>query len=134
MRIPELRQKLEEEGCSPSNYAIESRESDAYCLMNDGRQWSVFYSERGCDSDPIFTTESETEACEFFLGYMRKQRHWHLIGVFPCESEAKAFEGEVVRCGATSVRNDLPASILGTPQYRVFVTGSDIHLVKAIKR
>jgi hypothetical protein len=134
MTIAELRQKLEEEGCSPSNYAIESRGSDAYCLMHDGKVWSIFYSERGCDSDPIFTTESQPEAFTYFLEFTRTQRHWHLIGVFPTDPEAKEFEHEVVKCGATPVRNDLPAYLLGVPQYRVFVLGRDIHLVKAIRR
>ena len=102
MRVSELQKKLDEEGCAPSNYAIESRGSDAYCLMNDGKQWRVFYSERGCDADPIFTTASESEACGFFLDHMRKQPNWHLIGVCPSELEAKAFEREVERLGAAS--------------------------------
>ncbi|MEK0449745.1 MAG: hypothetical protein RL088_2013 [Verrucomicrobiota bacterium] len=134
MTIAELRQKLEEEGCSPSNYAIESRGSDAYCLMHDGKVWSIFYSERGCDSDPIFTTESQPEACTYFLELMRTQRHWHLVGVFATDAEAREFEQRVVECGAKPVRNDIPARILGVPQYRVFVLGRDIHLVKSIKQ
>jgi len=134
MLIPELRKKLEEEGCAPMNYAIESRGSDAFCLMNDGRKWRVFYSERGWDADPIFTSESEAEACTFFLDHMRKQPNWHLVGVFPSELEAKSFEREVTRLGATPIRNDLPESLMGTPQFRVFVAGRDIHLVRSIKR
>ena len=134
MRISELQEKLDKEGCAASNYAIESRGSDVFCLMSDGRHWRVFYSERGCDADPIFTTESESEACEFFLDHMRKQPNWHLIGVFPSELEARAFEKEVERRGAAPIRNDLPESIMGTPQFRVFVAGRDIHLVRDIKQ
>ena len=134
MQIPELRRKLEEEGCAPMNYAIESRGSDAYCLMNDGRQWRVFYSERGWDADPIFTSDSEADACEFFLDHMRKQPNWHLVAVRPSEMEAKAFEKEIERHGATPIRNDLAESIMGTPQFRVFVAGRDIHLVSHLKR
>ena len=134
MRIHELKQKLVEEGCSPMNYAIESRVSDAYCLTHDGIRWNVFYSERGIDSDPIFSSESESYACEFFLHHMCQQANWHLVGVFASELEAKAFEKEVSRMGATPIRNDLPESMLGTPQFRVFVAGRDIHSVEAIKR
>jgi len=134
MTTAELLQILEEEGCSPTNYAIESRGSDAYCLMHDGTHWRIFYSERGCDSDPIFTTESQPEACAHFLELMRTQRHWHLVGAFPTDAEAREFENQVVRCGAKPVRNDLPAYLLGVPQYRVFVLGRDIHLVNSIKQ
>lgn len=134
MRVADLQKKLEEEGCAPLNYAIESRGSDAYCLMNDGGQWRVFYSERGLDEDPIFTTASESEACEFFLDQMRKQTNWHLVGVFPSELEAELFEKEVERRGATPIRNDLPESIMGIPQFRVFVAGRDIHQVRDIKQ
>jgi hypothetical protein len=134
MRISELQKKLEDEGCSPLSYAIESRGSDVYCLMHDGRQWRVFYTERGCDDDPFFTTESESEACEFFFDYICKQPNWHLVGVFPSELEAKGFENEVARHGATPIRNDFPESMMGIPQFRVFVAGRDIHLVRDIKR
>ena len=134
MEINELRLKLVEEGCSPFNYALESRGSDAFCLLHDGRCWNIFYSERGVDSDPIFSSESESEACEFFLQHMCKQSNWHLVGVFSWELEAKAFEREVIRLGAKPIRNDLPESIFGTPQFRVFVAGRDIHAVEPIKR
>jgi hypothetical protein len=133
MQINELRLKLIEEGCSPLNYALESRGSDAFCLMHDGRCWNIFYSERGVASDPIYSSQSESEACEFFLQHMCKQTNWHLLGVFPTEWAAKEFEKEVIRLGATPIRNDLPESILGTPQFRIFVAGRDIHAVEPIK-
>ncbi|MFO1438519.1 MAG: hypothetical protein U1F81_09355 [Verrucomicrobiaceae bacterium] len=134
MQIEELKRRLEAEGCSPMNYAIESRSSDAYCLMHDGHKWEVFYSERGLDSDPIFSSPSEADACSFFLSHMLKQEHWHLVGVFDSELEAKAYEREVIRLGATPIRNDLPETILGTAKFRVFVAGRDIHLVRNINR
>jgi len=102
--------------------------------MHDGREWRVFYSERGWDADPIFTSESESDACEFFLDHMRKQPNWHLVGVFPSELEASTFGREVERLGARPIRNDLPESMVGAPQFRVFVAGRDIHLVDTIKR
>ena len=134
MRIEDLQKRLEEEGCSPMNYAIGSRSSDAYCLMHDGQKWEVFYSERGSDSDPIFSSQSEAEACSFFLSHMLKQAHWHLVGVFDSELEANAYEREVVRLGAKPIRNDLPETILGTAKFRVFVAGRDLHLVKHTKK
>ena len=115
-------------------YAIESRGSDAHCLMHDGVRWKVFYSERGVDSPPVFSSESESQACEFFLQHLCKQANWHLVGVFDSDLEANAFENEVVGLGATPIRNDLPESILGTPQFRVFVAGRDIHAVESIRR
>jgi hypothetical protein len=134
MQIDELKQKLIESGCSSLNYAIQSRESDAFCLMHDGVRWNIFYSERGVDSASIFSSPFESEACEFFLQHLCKQENWHLVGVFSSESEAKDFESEVVRLGATPLRNDLPESMFGTPQFRVFVAGRDIHAIETIKQ
>jgi hypothetical protein len=134
MHTEELRKKLVEEGCSLSNFAIGARESDAHCLVKDGGEWKVVYSERGLDRETLFTSASEEEACAFFLGLMRKQRHWHLVGSFPTEREAVWFEREVARLGAIPIRNDVPASVAGTTRYRVFVAGYDIHLVMPIVR
>ena len=133
MQIAELKKKLADAGCSPAHYEIGTGGSDVYCLNNDGTKWNIFYTERGTDSEPIFSSESESEACEFFLQHMCKQPNWHLVGVFQTEAEAEAEERKVKRLGAVPIRNDLPESIMGTPQFRIFVAGRDIHYVNPRK-
>jgi hypothetical protein len=56
MNIRELTQRLFEEGCNASLYAVGSRgtASDAFCLTHNGAQWQVYYTERGQDSPPIY--------------------------------------------------------------------------------
>ena len=134
MNLRQLRKRLEEEGCSPLNYAVGSRASDAFCLIRESGIWKVCYSERGRDSDPIFTSASESEACGFFLDHMCRQPNQHLVGTFGSDEEAKTFEAEVARAGARPFRNDVPAAIHGTPRFRVFVAGKDIHIARPLMR
>jgi hypothetical protein len=131
MRVSELRTRLVAEGCNESNFAVLSRGNDAFCLDKKGDEWVVFYSERGCDSDPIFRSKSENEACEFFFNHIIKQQHWHIVGFFKTENEAKELESKLVAIGVQPIRNDIPAyKTANDPRYRVFVDGKDIFKVR----
>ena len=131
MKASELRERLIAEGCNTNNFAVLSRGDDAFCLDKNGNQWIVFYSERGCDSDPIFSSESEEEACEFFFNYVTRQEHWHIVGFFKSETEAKELEGTLAAIGVKPIRNDIPAyKTADDPRYRVFVVGKDIFKVR----
>lgn len=132
MKASELTNKLLAEGCNPQNFSVLSRKQDAYCIDKSGKQWKVFYSERGCDSGPIFTSNNESEACEFFYNLIIKQQHWHLVGFFKDEADAKALEEKLSALGINTIRNDIPAyKTANEPRYRVFVVGKDIFRVKA---
>ncbi|ARD23012.1 SPOR domain-containing protein [Shewanella japonica] len=127
----ELTEKLLAEGCTPESFAVLSRQSDAYCIDKIWGEWAVFYSERGIDSKPIYTSDSETEACEFFYDYILKQEHWHLVGFFKVEAEALELESMLDKIGIHSIRNDIPAfNAPNDPRYRVFVVGKDIFKAK----
>jgi hypothetical protein len=131
MKPSELKKKLIAEGCNENNFAVLSRGNDAFCLDKKGNEWVVFYSERGCDSDPIFRSESENDACDFFFKYVTNQQHCHLVGFFKNESEAKELESKLLSIGVKPIRNDIPAyKTANDPRYRVFVVGKDIFKVR----
>jgi hypothetical protein len=132
MKASELTNQLLAEGCNPQNFSVLSRKQDAYCIDKSGKQWKVFYSERGCDFEPIFTSNNESEACEFFYNLIIKQQHWHLVGFFKDEADAKALKEKLSALGINTIRNDIPAyKTANDPRYRVFVVGNDIFRVKA---
>jgi hypothetical protein len=131
MKASELRKKLIAAGCNESNFSVLSRSNDAFCLDKKGNEWVVFYSERGCDSEPIFSSKSENEACEFFFNHITRQQHWHIVGFFKNEREAKELESKLVAIGVQPIRNDIPAyKTANDPRYRVFVVGKDIFKVR----
>lgn len=131
MKSSELTKKLLEEGCNPHSFAVLSRSHDAYCIDKKGKEWTVFYSERGCDSDPIFRSTSEEEACEFFYQYVINQEHWHIVGFFKDETDAKELEDKLLSIGIKPIRNDIPSyKSANDPRFRVFVVGKDIFKAK----
>jgi len=131
MKASELKGKLIAEGCNGNKFAVLSRGNDACCLDKKGNEWVVFYSERGCDSEPILKSESENEACEFSFNHVVKQKHWPIVGFFKSEKEAKDLESKLVAIGIKPIRNDFPAyKTANDPRYRVFVVGKDIFKVR----
>lgn len=127
MNIKELEKRLEEEGCSKMNYAIEGKGSDVYCLQNHHDTWRIFYTERGVDEAPIFESKSESEACEYFFTFMTtKIRHSHLVGFFISKQEAEALTKKLEENGIPSYRNDIPYNGWKDPRFRIFVVGKDI--------
>ena len=67
MNILELQKKLNEIGVRKSAYSLSGGlPNERYCIENSGRQWSVYYSERGQRTgEKIFTNESK--ACDYLL-------------------------------------------------------------------
>ena len=131
MKASEVRGKLLAEGCSENTFAVRSRGSDVYCLDEIGGTWVVFYTERGQDSEPIFKSKSEDEACQFFYNYIMKLEHWHIVGFFKEEESVKALEAKLLSIGVKPIRNDIPAyKFKDDPRYRVFVVGKDIFKVR----
>lgn len=132
MKATELTDKLLAEGCNPQNFSVLSRRHDAFCLDKTGKQWKVFYSERGCDSDPLFISSDESEACNFFYKLVINQEHWHLVGFFKHQADAKQLENQLLALGINPIRNDITAyKMANDPRYRVFVASKDIFRVKA---
>ena len=133
MNIRELEQRLINEGCNPSSYAVGARggTSDAFCLAFTGTRWEVFYTERGRDSAPIFASGSEAQACEFFFRHIMAMRHDHCVGFFKSEHSAGALEARLRDVGVSSWSDRIPYGGPDDPRYRVFVTGKAIFPARA---
>jgi hypothetical protein len=72
MTVLDLKGILERERFIPSTYSLTGgRHQDAYCLSYERGQWSVYYSERGEETDKV-SFSSEGEACEYLLQKMRR--------------------------------------------------------------
>jgi hypothetical protein len=133
MTASEVLEKLLVEGCNKSHFSIHRSEHDAFCLAKRGNEWVVFYSERGQDSPPEYTSPSEDDACEFFYKLVMKQRHWHIVGFFINKSDAELLEEKLKSIGVAPIRNDIPAyKHRDDPRYRVFVAGKDIFRVREV--
>lgn len=132
MNTRELAERLLEEGCNPSMYAIGSRggASDTFCLSHRDAQWQVCYTERGLDSPPIYASGSESQACEFFFKYIMAMRHDHCVGFFKSQDNAVALEHELRELGVISWSDQIPYGGKHDPRYRVFVTGKEIFVAR----
>jgi len=134
MNIHDLGQRLTAEGCNHSNYAIGQRgsASDAYCLTHNDKEWQVYYTERGADQPPIFSTPDEQQACDYFFNFIMKMRHDHCIGFFRSRSAADALQATLDVHGIDSHQDKIPYGGFGDPRYRVFVTGKAIFAARDI--
>jgi hypothetical protein len=103
MDTAELKHRLLAEGCNPDNYAVNSRSYDGFCLMRWGAQWAVFYSERGDDQEPIFTSPDEAAACQFFFDFVMKMEHRHLVGFLRSEPAARALQARLEAHGIGTI-------------------------------
>jgi len=131
MKVSDLSKKLISEGCNENNFAILSSSHDAICLDKIRNRWIVFYSERGCDSTPLFESESEQHACAFFYNYVMDQRHWHIVGFFKVEHDAIELEKRIHAMDIKPIRNDISAyKTENDPRFRVFVAGKNIFKIR----
>jgi len=134
MNIRELEKRLLEEGCNPSYYAIGSRgsASDAYCLTHNGREWQVYYTERGQDESPMYTSRNEADACEYFFNYIMSLRHEHCVGFFRDESSARELQVKLESHGLHPRQDKIPYGGWKDPRFRIFVTGREIFSAKEV--
>lgn len=133
MTASEVFEKLLAEGCNRSHFSVHSSKHDAFCLARRGNEWLVYYSERGQDYPPEYTSVSEDDACEFFYTLVMNQQHWHIVGFFKNENDAKQLEEKLKSIGIEPIRNDIPAyKHRNDPRYRVFVAGKAIFRVREV--
>ena len=135
MNTSELEKKLLEKGCNPNNFCIGSAgvKSDVYCLSENYGKWSVYFTERGLNSEPIYESQNEAEACEFYYKEIMSIEHWHNVGFFECDEPAQKLQQELEAAGIKVIRNDMPPLKAGGPKIRrVFVLGEDIFKVKGM--
>ena len=128
MNIQELARQLVEEGCNPNNYALEVRgaASNAFCLTQVDGVWQVFYTERGVDQTPMFTSPDEAAACAYFYDLMMGMRHDYLVGRFRSEPMAQSLQSTLAQHNIPSHQDSIPYGGPDNRQYRVFVSGKAI--------
>lgn len=131
MTTAELARRLEEEGCNPGNYSLNTRSYDGFCLMNDGLRWAVFYSERGRDQPPVFTSIDEAAACQFYLEFVLNTRHDHLVGFLRSEQAVRALQARLAGHGI-STHIDRMLYRHNDYRHRVMVVGKDIFKVREL--
>jgi hypothetical protein len=132
--IDELRERLEAEGCNPRRYAIGTRgaATDAHCLTKRGDRWEVYYTERGQDDEPTFSSTDEAEACAFFLRFMLAERHDHMVAIFRDEAAAWALRLRLGGLGIASFHDRIPYGGPHDPRFRVFVSGKAIFAARRV--
>lgn len=128
----ELARRLREEGCNPSHYTIGRGGSDAFCLDRVDGQWTIFYTERGLDSPPIFESGDEAEACGFFFDRIMAMRHDHCVGLFRRERNARALIQRLEQHHVAVWHDAILYAAPDEMRYRVFVTGKAIFPARAL--
>jgi hypothetical protein len=112
MTTAELEARLLAEGCNPDNYALNARSYDGFCMLKQGGQWTVFYSERGHDQPPVFTSPDDA-ACRYFFDFVMQTEHRHVVGLL--RSEAAVSAGPASAAGGAGHRHArLPAAVCPT--------------------
>lgn len=131
MNTAELERRLLAEGCNPANFAINTRSYDGFCLLNDRLQWAVFYSERGRDQPPIFTSTDEAAACQYYLEFVLNMEHRHLVGMLRSEPAARALRARLEAQGIATQAYQL---LYARNDYRqcVSVIGKDVFKARAL--
>lgn len=67
MSVELLQSYLDKLGFSERDYAIGRDDEDKLCMVHEGDEWIVFFSERGSRWDDV-SFSSEKVACMYFLG------------------------------------------------------------------
>ena len=69
----DLQRELIKEGIRPDACSLEGgMPNDAYCLDENGGEWSIYYSERG-SRQGLKLFSSESAACAYFLDLLKKR-------------------------------------------------------------
>lgn len=106
---------------------------DVECLGKIGSEWAVYYVERGQKSNPMFTSNSQDEAVDYYYKRVASIEHWHMI-VFTrskslMEERRKTLENQNIRV----IQNDIPHySKTDDRVYRLFVVNKDIFKAKEL--
>jgi hypothetical protein len=131
MTTAELARRLEAEGANPATYDIGRRSYDGVCLLHEEGRWAVFYSERGRDQLPMFTSADESAACEYYLKFVLAQPQYHAVGFFRSAKAAQALRAQLEQQGLAVHTGQL---LYAANDYRqqVWVMGKDIFAARQL--
>jgi hypothetical protein len=66
MNMADLKLRLAELRIPEDAYSLGREANESYCIVSDGGQWRIFYSERGHrNNEKVFSNEGR--ACQYFL-------------------------------------------------------------------
>jgi hypothetical protein len=131
MTTTELARRLEAEGANPATYDIGRRSYDGVCLLQEGGQWVVLYSERGRDQAPMFASADESAACKYYLAHVLAQPQYHAVGFFRSAKAAQALQVRLEQSGLAVQTGKL---LYDANDYRhqVWVMGKDIFAARQL--
>jgi hypothetical protein len=127
----ELARRLEAEGANPATYDIGRRGYEGVCLLHEGGQWVVLYSERGQDQPPMFMSADESAACEYYLAHVLAQPQYHPVGFFRSEAAAQALQARLEQQGM-AVRIGKLLYAANDYRHQVWVMGRDIFAARQL--
>jgi hypothetical protein len=133
MELQELYDQLISAGCN--QFYIEGiggpQTDDVVCLGSTGENWQVYYTERGQKEDPMFSSADKNEAIKYYLDFILKIEHWHLIVMTRSEEIFLSHKDKLGKIGLNSIQNDIPDyKHVGDKVFRLFVTNKDIFTAK----
>lgn len=132
MNLAELGGRLEAAGANPATYSLGTRNYNGFCLMWLGGQWRVFFSERGLDQDPIFSSGDEVAACQFFFDFTLRQRHQHCVAFLRSKEAAAAVRAKLATHGIATTQYELYYAAPNDYRQQVFVAGTDIFAARKL--
>ena len=132
MNLAELRRRLEAAGASPANYSLGARDYNGFCLMLLDGRWAVFFSERGLDQPPVFTSPDEAAACAFYFDFTMQMRHLHPVAFLRSKPAADAVQVRLAAAGIASTRHELYYAAPADYRQQVFVEGTDIFAARRV--
>ncbi|WP_026976836.1 hypothetical protein [Flavobacterium tegetincola] len=118
-----------------TNFYIEgivgTMKNDVHCLGFDNQNWTVYYTERGIKSKPIFSTADKEVAMAYYSEFVSKIEHWHLIAFTRSNKILDDFKYKLEQLGIKTIQNDIPNFRLTVDRvYRLFVIDKDIFIAK----
>lgn len=132
MNLAELGRRLEAAGASPANYSLGTRDYNGFCLMQLDGRWAVFFSERGLDQAPIFTSDDEAAACQFYFDFTMRMRHQHAVAFLRSKPAADAVQQQLAAAGIASIRHEMYYAAPADYRQQVFVEGPAIFAARRV--
>jgi hypothetical protein len=134
MELTELYNKFISEGYN--NFYIDGvggpRPDDVHCLGFDNHNWTVYYTERGQKSHPIFITKDKSEAIKYYSDFVARIEHLHLIAFTRSTNIINDYKQKLEKINIKTIQNDIPAlSTFNDRVHRLFVVNKDIILAKS---
>jgi hypothetical protein len=133
--LQQLHDTLIVKGCNRFYIAAEAiggpENSDVEVLDFSNCNWTVYYTERGKKSNPIFTNANKDEAIAFYYNHIMSLEQLHLVVFTRQEAVAKEYQERLESAGISSIENNIPHYIeKGDFVCRLFVSGADIFKVR----